>query len=219
MDAATTGQIAELMGGGFGRTARPLLVCDVDEVVLHLVAPFEQVLGERGYELRTRSFKLTGNIFHVESRREATQADVWAALTQLFEEQERRQELVEGAVEALSDLARDLDIVFLTNMPHDFREIRRRHLAALGLDHPLLTNTGTKATGIAELKRGRPAVGFVDDTPVNLAQVAEAHDDVDLFHLMADATFRAMVGPIDGVHVSTGDWAEAAVHMRRVLLP
>lgn len=218
MDTDTQTQVADLLGNGFGRSRRPLLVCDVDEVVLHLVGPFEAVLNELGYELRTRSFKLTGNIFHRETGREATQADVWAALEQLFLEQDRRQTLVPGAAEALNALAEDMDIVFLTNMPHAHREVRRRHLEAHGLNHPLLTNTGTKATGIAELKRGRPAVGFVDDTPVNLAQVAEAHDDVALFHFMADDTFRAMVDPIAGVHVSTGDWTEAADHMRRVLL-
>ena len=218
MDADTRRQVAALLDGTFGASRRPLLVCDVDEVVLHLVAPFEAVLLERGYELRTRSFKLTGNIFHAESGAEATQADVWEALQHLFEEQAERQTIVPGVVAALTALAADIDIVFLTNMPHPYRATRARHLEAHGLTHPLVTNTGTKATGIAELKRGRPAVGFVDDTPINLTQVAEAHDDVHLFHFMADETFRAMVDPIAGVHVSTGDWAHAAEHMRRVLV-
>ena len=217
MDDDTREQIERLHAGGFGRERRPLLVCDVDEVVLHLVSPFEAVLDERGYELRSRSFKLTGNIFHRESGREATQGDVWEALAQLFEEQSTRQLLVDGVAEGLAEIARDVEIVFLTNMPHQFAAARRAHLEAKGLPYPLLTNTGTKATGIAALKPGRPLVGFVDDTPTNLLQVAEAHPDVALFHFMADDAFRGMVDPMDGVTISTGNWREAAPHIRAAL--
>ena len=213
MDADTTRQVADLLGTGFGRDGRPLLVCDVDEVVLHLVAPFERVLHERGYELRSRSFRLTGNIFERATGREATQGDVWAALTQLFEEQERRQHLVEGVDEGLAAVADVAEIVFLTNMPHAFAKHRRAHLSAHGLHYPLLTNTGTKATGIAALKDGRERVGFVDDTPTNLQLVRDAHPDVHLFHFMADDAFRALAEPIDGVSISTGDWKEAGRHI------
>jgi len=75
-------------GAAAMETERPLLICDVDEVVLHLVDPFVEVIEERGFELRTRAFKLTGNVFHRETGAEATQAQVWEGLTQLFEEQE-----------------------------------------------------------------------------------------------------------------------------------
>ena len=213
MDDDTRGQIERLHGAGFGVDKRPRLVCDVDEVVLHLVSPFETVLHERGYELRSKSFKLTGNIFHRETGREATQGDVWDALTQLFEEQDRRQHPVDGVVEGLARVAEAADIVFLTNMPHQFGMQRRAHLEAHGLRYPLLTNSGTKATGIAELKRGRPAVGFVDDTPTNLAQVSEAHPEVALFHFMADDVFRGLVEPMENVSISTGDWREAGPHI------
>ena len=214
MDDTTRQQIDRLHGSGFGRTARPLLVCDVDEVVLHLVAPFERVLEERGYELRSRSFKLTGNIFHRETGREATQGDVWDALTQLFEEQDRRQAPVDGVAAGLEEIGREAEIVFLTNMPHQFGERRRAHLAAHGMDYPLVTNTGSKAGGIGALKAGRPVTGFVDDTPVNLVQVNEAHPDVALFHFMADDAFRGLVEPMEHVTISTGDWREAAPHIR-----
>ena len=217
MDDDTKAQIDRLHGDGFGREKRPLLVCDVDEVVLHLVSPFEEVLIERGYELRSKSFQLTGNIFERDTGREATQADVWAALTQLFEEQDRRQHPVDGVADGLAEIERDVEIVFLTNMPHQFGPQRRAHLEAHGMRYPLLTNTGTKATGIAALKDGRPAVGFVDDTPTNLVQVAEAHPDVALFHFMADDAFRGLAERVDGVTISTGDWREAAPHIRERL--
>ena len=53
------------------RHDRPVLICDVDEVVLHLVDPFVQVLEERGFNLKSHSFKLTGNVFDAKTGRES----------------------------------------------------------------------------------------------------------------------------------------------------
>ena len=66
------------------------------------------------------------------------------------------------------------DIIFLTNMPHPFRETRRSHLSGQGLDFPLITNTRSKVPAIQVLKEHcNHAVGFIDDTPKNLDQVRE----------------------------------------------
>ena len=192
-------------------TDRPILICDVDEVVLHLVDPFVEVIEERGYELRTRAFKLTGNVFHRETGEEATQAQVWEGLTQLFEEQESRQGLVDGVVDGLAHVAEYADIVFLTNMPHSFADIRRRHLTAEGLHYPLITNMGSKLPAINLIEAQRNAnVAFVDDTPRNLRDVANGNDRIQLFHFMANDDFRKLAGEIEGAHFSSGDWAHAA---------
>ncbi|MEO0547220.1 MAG: hypothetical protein AAF035_09750 [Pseudomonadota bacterium] len=192
-------------------TDRPILICDVDEVVLHLVDPFVEVIEERGYELRTRAFKLTGNVFHRETGEEATQAQVWEGLTQLFEEQESRQGLVDGVVDGLAHVAEHADIVFLTNMPHPFADIRRRHLTAEGLHYPLITNMGSKLPAINLIEAQRNAkVAFVDDTPRNLRDVANGNDRIQLFHFMANDDFRKLAGEIEGAHFSSGDWAHAA---------
>ena len=216
MDAVTQRQIAQLEAAGLLSSRRPLLICDVDEVVLHLVAPFEQVLKERGYELRTKSFRLTGNVFHMETGQEATQDDVWSALEQLFTEQAERQDPVEGAVEALNGFAPHIDVMYLTNLPHDFAETRREHMQALGLHHPLVSNTGSKAPAIGAMKRERTA--FIDDTPLNLSQTRDAHPAVHAFHFMADETFRAMVEPIEGVEPSRANWSDTATAITKKLL-
>lgn len=189
---------------------RPLLVCDVDEVVLHLVDPFVKVIEERGFNLKSHSFKLTGNVFDAETGREATQEEVWDGLTQLFEEQADRQGIVDGVVEGLNTVAEKVDIIFLTNMPHEFAQTRRDHLISHGLHFPLVTNTRSKVPAIEIIKAHcQHTVGFIDDTPINLTQVGEALPDVDLFHFMANEQFRELAGEIDNVHFSLGDWAIA----------
>ncbi len=200
--------------------ARPLFICDVDEVVLHLVDPFVEVLQERGYVLKDHSFRLTGNVFDAQTGREASQEEVWAGLTQLFAEQNQRQHIVEGVVEHLNILAEAVDIVFLTNMPHEFRHIRRSHLAEQGLDFPLITNSRSKVPAIQTLQAHcQHPVGFIDDTPKNLEQVRDRTAGVHLFHFMANPRFRELAGTIDGVGFSSGDWKETGAAIRSTLAP
>ena len=197
---------------------QPLLICDVDEVVLHLVDPFVEVLVERGYVLKDHSFRLTGNVFDAKTGREATQEEVWAGLTQLFEEQDRRQHIVDGVVENLNALSESVDIVFLTNMPHEFRDIRRSHLASQGLDFPLVTNTRSKVPAIQTLQAHcEYRVGFIDDTPKNLEQVRDRTTGIHLFHFMANPRFRELAGTIDGVSFSSGDWEHAREQIHQTL--
>ncbi len=213
-DTSTVEQLEQL---GYSKKAetpakhsRPLLICDVDEVVLHLVNPFASLLQERGYILKDHSFRLTGNIFHDGTGKEATQQEVWDLLDQLFCEQERRQHIVDGVVESLLNLAKNVDIVFLTNMPHIYRETRRTHLASHGLEFPLITNTRSKVPPVQILKQHCHApVGFIDDTPKNLTQVSESVSDVVLFHFMANERFRQLAGRVEGVQHSFEDWQEA----------
>ena len=201
------------------RRERPLLVCDVDEVVLHLVEPFERVMQERGFELRAHAFKLTGNVIERETGREATQDEVWSGLTQLFEEQADRQGLVPGAVDGLHRVAEVADVLFLTNLPHIFRDTRRDWLQANGLDFPLVTNTGRKSPAIRILAAHHAgSTGFIDDTPHNLTDVRDALPDIALFHFMANETFRTLAGTIDGVDTASGDWDATASRIAERLM-
>lgn len=221
-DDNTSAQLLEMGYDGDHQSwthSRPVLVCDVDEVVLHLVDPFEQVLEENGFYLKNHSFRLTGNVYHRETGREATQEEVWAGLTQLFDEQDRRQSLVDGVVDNLNALSEAVDIVFLTNMPHEFRDIRRKHLSNHGLDFPLITNSRSKVPAIKHIKRHCPLpVGFIDDTPKNLEQVRDNFEDVHLFHFMANEAFRELAGAVEGVRFSSGDWIHTRENIHTALV-
>ncbi len=198
---------------------RPLLICDVDEVVLYLVDPFKKVLAEQGFVLKSNSFKLTGNIYERETGREATQEEIWQGLNQLFSEQAERQGLVDGAVEGLNALGEDLDIVFLTNLPHQFGAIRRDYLAQNGLRFPLITNSGSKVPAMeAIFAKSTDPVGFIDDTPRNLEQVRDGLPDIHLFHFVANEDFRKLAGDVDGVRFAAGCWHETAPKIRDILV-
>ncbi|TIS92845.1 hypothetical protein [Mesorhizobium sp.] len=205
-DPETARQIEELASDD-----RPLLVLDVDDVVLEFIRPFPRFLLSRGFGLTLASFRLTGNIAEQASGRLVEQAEVTALLDAFFQAQADWQGITDGAAEALAALGDRAEIVMLTAMPHKHRAVRRAHLDALGLNYPLLTTEMAKGPAVAKLRgnKGRP-VAFVDDRPSNLVSARNAVADVHLFNLMADNSLRTFLPPASDDIVVVEDWHEAA---------
>jgi hypothetical protein len=205
-DPETARQIAELAADD-----RPLLILDVDDVVLEFIRPFPHFLESRGFGLTVASFRLTGNIAETASGRLIEQPEVTALLGDFFDAQADWQSVTDGAEQALASLGDRAEIVLLTAMPHRHRAARRAHLDALGLPYPLLTTEMAKGPAVAKLRgsKGRP-VAFVDDQPSNLISARNSVADAHLFHLMADNSLRAFLPPVPDDIVSVEDWRDAA---------
>lgn len=205
-DPETARQIEELAADD-----RPLLVLDVDDVVLEFIRPFPHFLKSRGFGLTLASFRLTGNIAETATGRLIEQPEVTALLGDFFDAQADWQTITQDAAETLAGLGGRAEIVLLTAMPHRHRAARRAHLDALGLNYPLLTTEMAKGPAIAKLRgaKGRPVV-FIDDQPGNLVSARDSVADAHLFHLMADNSLRAFLPPTPEGVVSVNDWREAA---------
>ncbi|TIO10951.1 hypothetical protein [Mesorhizobium sp.] len=204
-DPETARQIEELAADD-----RPLLVLDVDDVVLEFIRPFPHFLQSRGFGLTFASFRLTGNIAEQASGRLVEQAEVTALLDEFFDAQADWQSITDGAADALATLGERAEIVMLTAMPHKHRAVRRTHLDALGLTYPLLTTEMAKGPAVAKLRgnKGRP-IAFVDDQPNNLVSARNSVADAHLFHLMADNSLRAFLPPMPDDIAVVEDWREA----------
>ena len=213
LDPETERQIAEL-----SHDPRPLIVLDVDDVVLEFIRPFPRFLEERGFRLTLGDFRLAGNIAHIEDDRIAERETVSELVHAFFDRQADWQTETQGAAEALDDLSSGAEIVMLTAMPHRFRAARRAHLDALGLDYPLLTVEMEKGPAIAKLRgeRARP-VAFVDDQPRNLVSARKWVPDTHLFHLMADNSLRELLPPPEPDFIVVEDWREAKPLIARSL--
>ena len=205
-DPETARQIAEL-----ARDTRPLLVLDVDEVLLEFVRPFIGFLGSQQLKFDTTSFRLHGNISEAATGTLVDNDRVTALLDAFFAAQAEWQIAADGAAEAIAGLAEQAEIVMLTAMPHKHRAIRRAHLDALGFPYPLLTTETAKGPAIRQLRGAHPRpVAFVDDIPHNLVSVRATVADAHLFHLMAHAEMRALLPPLpDGIVIAEG-WATPA---------
>ncbi len=213
IDPETLRQIEEL-----SHDPRPLLVVDVDEVVLEFVDPFVRYLDAEGFAFATQSFRLTGNVVERSSGRTAGAEETAALLDSFFAIQAEWQSPLPGVVDALRRLAGEVEVVMLTAMPHRYHAIRRAHLDTLAIPYPLLTTEMAKGPAISRL-RGEAArsVAFVDDLPNNLLSVRQSVPQAHLFHLMGHAGMRAMLPPLpDGIR-SLGDWSDAEPALRSSL--
>ncbi|MBO6716661.1 MAG: hypothetical protein JJ913_01755 [Rhizobiaceae bacterium] len=214
LDPETARQIEEL-----SHDDRPLLVLDVDDVLIEFIRPFPNYLKSKGYELRLETFRLHGNIFETATDRPVERELASELIDGFYASQADWQTMTEGASDALASFANAVEIVLLTAMPHRHRDVRRRHLRSLGLDYPLLTTEASKGPAIAALRGpAERAVAFVDDMPNNLASVGRHVPEAHLFHLMADNSLRELMPPIEieGLHI-VEDWRDAQPKIARAL--
>jgi hypothetical protein len=205
-DPETARQIAEL-----SRDTRPLLVLDVDEVLLEFVRPFLRFLETHGLEHKLQSFRLHGNILDRTSGLAIEDERVTRLIDDFFAAQHDWQIVAEGAVEAVAGLAATAEIVMLTAMPHRHRATRRALLDQLGFPYPLLTTEAEKGPAIRQLRGDRPRpVAFVDDIPRNLISVQATVADAHLFNLTTFPGLRPLLPPLpEGIPILE-DWRSAA---------
>ena len=194
---------------------RPLIVCDVDDVVLHFAAPFQHFLRDEGYELIPRSIKLTGNVVSIANQVEAEASEVKELVRRFFDAQENWQVPLDLVVETLEDLATDADVVFLTAMPPLYRDQRRRLLDRLSMAFPLVASEAPKGPIMHRLHAGRPLPSvFIDDMAHNLQSVRDHVDGCLLLQMMPDSPLHQLAPkPGDGV-VRATDWPHAAELIR-----
>ena len=212
-DPETARQIAEL-----ARDDRPLLVVDVDDVLMEFVRPFTRYLDSHGLELGLSTFRLHGNIADKTTRAAIEDGRISELIDDFFRAQDQWQEAVADAADAMAALAGNAEIVMLTAMPHRHRAVRRRHLDKMGFPYPLLTTEMPKGPAIRRLRgdTGRP-VAFVDDIPQNLVSVRAAVADAHLFHLMAMPSLRALLPPLPDDMIVVEDWSDAAPRIAAAL--
>lgn len=212
-DPETARQIAELASDD-----RPLLVLDVDEVVLEFVQPFMRYLESIDLELGLATFSLFQNVVRRSDRQKVEPSEVAEHLDTFFAVQAEWQTAAADAAETIARLSRNAEIVMLTAMPHRHRPVRRAHLDALGFPYPLLTTEMPKGPAILKLRGPdqRP-VAFVDDIPKNLLSVRDFVADAHLVNLMSYGAMRAVMPPLPADIAVADDWKTAAPSIEKAL--
>ena len=191
---------------------RPLLICDCDEVLLHMVRHFGVWLDEE----HAIDFTPNGGAFETSMRRRADgelieRDEMWSLLRGFFPAEMGRQTLVPHAREALTSLAAHADIVILTNLGDDCRESRIAQLADHGIAHRVECNQGGKGGPVARLvaEHGDPVTVFVDDLAVHHESVAKHAPGVHRLHMVAEPELAPSVAPAPFAHARIDDWRDA----------
>lgn len=171
--------------------ARPLIISDCDEVLLHMIVPFGQWLDET----QPVSFKLIGNDFGKAIRDKTTgepvpPEEIWRYLNLFFEGEMHRQTPITGAVEAINTLKGHADVVILTNLADRHNEARRQQLLSHGIDARVFTNQGPKGPALqAILDEYQPSTAvFIDDLAQHHGSAADTVPHIDRLHLCGEPT-------------------------------
>jgi hypothetical protein len=198
--------------------ARPLIICDVDDVVVHFLRGFDTILAQTGHVLEVNSFALNGNIIHRDTRSEMPADQVSQIIDDYFINQTEHMEVIEGAAESLLSLSGKATVVMLTNLPHHSRDKRIRNLAKHGLPFPVITNSGPKGPAIKHLAglTSAPSV-FVDDSPSFVASSFEFAPEVKIVHFLHDERFKRLNKPLEFVSHTTGEWGDARRHIEELI--
>ena len=188
---------------------RPLIICDVDEVVVHFIQSLEAHLEDNGCRLDPASFALNGNVRHKHNDEPVSGTKLGELLFGCFEARTRVMDAIDGAVDALVELGRHSEIVMLTNLPEAYLEDRVENLRGHGLTYPVIANSGHKGPAVKALTDGSDhAAVFIDDSPNNIKSVGEWCPETHLIHFLPDQRFSRHVPPMDGVALRTDNWTE-----------
>lgn len=193
-------------------TGRPLLITDCDEVLLHMVAHFQDWLGEaHAIDFTFETGDFADALTDRRSGEPLGKEQVWPLLGSFFEAEMHRQTLVPGALEALGRIGEVADIVILTNLPDAAHSWRVDQLAAHGIAHEVVCNRGGKGVPAREII-ARHAAGstvFVDDLPVHHASMAKHAPDVWRLHMVAEPRLAPAVPAAEHAHARIDDWPTA----------
>ena len=193
---------------------RPLVVTDCDEVLLHMVRHFREWLGE----VHGIDFALDGNPFASMTRRgegaPLPDDEKWRYLSLFFDTEMYRQTAVEGAAEAAAELAREADVVVLTNLTGDYQAMRTAQLREHGIAARVFTNQGPKGAALRRIvEEYAPSRAiFIDDLPQHHASAAEVLPEALRLHFCAEPAVAPHIPcalAAGHAHARIDTWAEA----------
>lgn len=191
--------------------SRPLIVSDCDEVLLHMVVPFREWLGEHHGIHFDFSSSFEEALRHKDSGDVVERIHVWRLLGGFFETEMHRQTAISGAIEAMTRLAERADIVIVTNIGEENAKARADQLHDAGLPFPVIGNRGGKGPVIAQLMaEKRPSCTiFVDDLESNHSSVAGLIPQVWRLQFVGEPEIAPFAVTAADAHARIDDWATA----------
>lgn len=200
----------------------PLLICDIDEVVLEFITPFMNFLEANGLELQPKSFALNGNIFDKKHKFYVEKQKVKDLTEEFYSTQSDWQTLRTDAREVLDHLSVDMDIVFLTAMPLRHRQKRAELLQSLQLHYPLIATEQPKGPVIKHIHQARhqaraQSLFFIDDMNYNHRSVYEHNPHAHQIATMANQTFQAMAPSYDYYVKHCQNWNDIYTYIQSKL--
>jgi hypothetical protein len=177
------------MSAGLVRSGRPLVITDCDEVLLHMVAPFRDWLGEvHGIDFLMKDNDFGKALTYRDGGAYVEPKDIWRLLNGFFDNEMHRQVPILGAVDSITKLGEYADVVVLTNLGDHHQQARTQQLVDAGLPLRVFTNQGPKGPALkAILDEYQPSRAvFIDDLPQHHDSVGQLTPEVMRLHLCGE---------------------------------
>ncbi|WP_310476254.1 HAD family hydrolase [Sandarakinorhabdus sp.] len=199
--------------------ARPLIVSDCDGVLLHFIAPFIDYLQTvHGLTLSLVTPMLTGNIKLADGST-LPAGDFPPLLDGFFADWMHNQHPIVGAADSLGQLAKDCDVVVLTNIADHHATRRTLELARLGMPYRVIGNQGGKGAPMQKLlDEFQPTQAiFIDDLPPNHTSVKAHVPHVHRLHMVAELEVRHLIPQSPDAHARHDEWPAMLSHIETIL--
>jgi hypothetical protein len=210
----TQRQLAELKVSA----TKPLLISDVDEVIVHFIKEFEEFIGKSDLSLKPGNPADPYHIFEHKTGLRLSTVQAFELVNDFFIKHTRHMKAISGAIEGLNALGNHATVVMLTNLPHFAGDDRRANLSMLGLNFPVITNSGPKGPAIRDLaSRTSAPVVFIDDSQHFIQSAFDHAPDVHLIHFLHDNRFSTFVPNLDFVSLRSDNWNGIKSHVAKLL--
>ena len=197
---------------------RPLLAVDADEVLVYLAEHLARYLPTIGFRMRLTQYQLEGSIFPADSGIPVPFDDCLRLIDRFFDDETLNQQALPGAVEALARLSERVQVVVLTNVPRHARDLRRRNLAALGMDYPMVENAGGKGRALFWMAAHADApVAFIDDSLKQHESAARRAPEVTRVHFVGASHLRRILPESPAAHHRVEGWEACEAVLSRIL--
>lgn len=184
---------------------------------MHFAEHFSIFCGARGYRFELTEYRLETALKR-EDGSPLARDEITPLIWSFIDEETARQPMIDGAAAALESLARDAQIVILTNAPHPVRAARVANLSGHGMDYPVVMNEGGKGRALRWLAaRADAPVAFIDDSAIQHESASEKAAHVMRFHLVGSEMLKPIVGRAETAQAHPEDWREAAEMIRAAL--
>ncbi|MEW4449702.1 HAD family hydrolase [Qipengyuania sp. JC766] len=168
---------------------RPLVICDCDEVLLRMVPHFRDWLAEtQGVTFILGKPDFSEAMHWTQTGEPVAQKDMWRLLNLFFDTEMDRQDPIEGAVDAIAEIANHAEVVILTNLLDNRRDRRAQQLRAHGIDVEVYTNQGPKGPAIAKIIEDHAPTKaiFIDDLAQHHGSAAQEVPQVIRLHMCGE---------------------------------
>lgn len=199
---------------------RPLIISDCDEVLMHMVVPFQQWLDDsRDIDFKLDSADFTTSLTHRKDQSIVAPEQIWALLGDFFDSEMHRQKPIEGAIESINILSERADIVVLTNLMDHRMEARQKQLNTYGLDVKIYCNQGPKGPALQKIiEEYKPKQAlFIDDLANHHQSVGEMMPDIWRLHLVGEPRLAPHIKAAPHAHKRSDFWSDAKPWIETIL--